>query len=161
MKNELIQNQLVVKRSPIHGYGVFAGKNINNEEIVEECYALLNDECYAGFMDYYFCFGEQCALLTGFGSIYNHSDQPNAYTVFDEDSGVFTFYACQPIVAGEEIFINYGPDWFTGRGNRGVKKKPRSWYYQIRRVMHFIHWRAVIGLVGTLGTIALLKQIAS
>jgi hypothetical protein len=93
----------------------------------------------------------------GAGSIYNHSDQPNAHVIFDADYLVATFYACQPIAQGEEIFVNYGKDWFTG--NRGIKKKTKPWWYILLRTIKRIPWRAVIVFAGTLGAIAVLQRI--
>jgi SET domain-containing protein len=46
------------------------------------------------------------ALALGYGSIYNHSFDPNArYTPVAPD--VLEFHAIKPIAAGTEIFVNY------------------------------------------------------
>jgi SET domain-containing protein len=50
---------------------------------------------------------EKCvALALGCGSIYNHSETPNARYVSDPPD-VMEFVAMRDIAAGEEIFINY------------------------------------------------------
>ena len=69
-----------------------------------------------------YCFewtDDECAIALGYGSLYNHSWQPNARYDHDHDAGVVTYTAVHPIEAGEEISINYSgePDghvdlWF-------------------------------------------------
>jgi SET domain-containing protein len=46
------------------------------------------------------------ALALGYGSIYNHSDTPNA-TTEPEPPDVMGFHAIRDIASGEEITINY------------------------------------------------------
>ena len=49
------------------------------------------------------------ALALGYGSIYNHSYEPNArYTLIAPD--LMEFHALRPIPAGEEILVNYNGD---------------------------------------------------
>ena len=49
------------------------------------------------------------ALSLGYGSIYNHSDAPNAkYVMYSPD--VMEFVALRAIVAGEEVTIDYHGD---------------------------------------------------
>jgi hypothetical protein len=55
------------------------------------------------------------ALALGYGSIYNHSDTPNAaYSM--EMPDILSFHALRPIAAGEEILISYA-------GEAGKKKE--------------------------------------
>ncbi len=59
---------------------------------------------------YYYEWGEQdeqAALALGFGSLYNHSFDPNASYEFREDDGVIEYLALRDIDAGEELTINY------------------------------------------------------
>lgn len=49
------------------------------------------------------------ALSLGYGSIYNHSETPNADYAM-EHPDIMTFTALRDIAAGEEIFINYKGD---------------------------------------------------
>lgn len=52
---------------------------------------------------------EQVALSLGYGSIYNHSETPNAkYQMVLPD--IMEFYALRDIAPGEEITINYRGD---------------------------------------------------
>ena len=72
--------------------------------------------------EYYFLWGEKLdipALVMGYGSLFNHSDDPNAEFEFDLDSDNMHFLAIRDISAGIEITTDYRagkPEqalWFT------------------------------------------------
>lgn len=115
MKSKLFQNKLIVKKSAIHGYGVFAGKAIKKGERIEECYAILTKVEDDILGDYYFDMRGKNAVLTGFGWIYNHSEDPNAYYEINYKNRLMVFKAERAIKKGEEIFVSYGDDWFKSR----------------------------------------------
>lgn len=123
MKKILFQNKLCVKKSSTHGYGVFAEKTIKKGEIIEECYALLTKGDDTFLEDYYFDANGKYALLTGFGSIYNHSDEPNADYVISKKNKLATIKADRTIRKGEEIFVSYGEEWFKSRDIKPKKIK--------------------------------------
>ena len=53
------------------------------------------------------------ALVLGFGSLYNHSDSPNAVAIRQYDDMVIEFVAIRDIEPGEEITHRYHcPVWF-------------------------------------------------
>jgi SET domain-containing protein len=59
---------------------------------------------------YYFEWGDDCqqaAIALGYGSLYNHSYNPNARYVFRESEECLEFIALRDIEPGEEITINY------------------------------------------------------
>ena len=71
--------------------------------------------------EYYFLLGEKMnipIIVFGYGSLYNHSDSPNAEFQLDLKSKTVHFVAVKGIPAGNEITINYrdgNPDeplWF-------------------------------------------------
>lgn len=115
MKRKLFQNKIVVKKSSMHGYGVFADKTFKKGEIIEECYLIVSKGGDKGLEDYYFDANGKYAMLTGFGCIYNHLDEPNADYTINTKRKFATFKAEQKIRKGEEIFISYGDDWFKTR----------------------------------------------
>jgi SET domain-containing protein len=119
-------SKIYVDKSPVHGWGVFAKETINEGEIFEECVLLtipMSHGTTSDFLlDYRFnwpqgdTWEEQvCAL--GFGSLYNHSDVPNAYWRSNFDKKTFEFVSYREILPGEEIFVWYGGDnyWNDGR----------------------------------------------
>ena len=75
--------------------------------------------------EYYFSWpdGKQSLCLAmGYGSIYNHADDPNAMVIMNIEAEEMVIEAVKPIPANDEIFINYqdGPSphdklWFQVR----------------------------------------------
>lgn len=126
MKKQLFQNKLIVKKSSLHGYGVFAGKRIRKNEIIEECYMILTKGKDKGLEDYYFDATGKDGVLLGFGSIYNHSEDPNAdYRIYTKKR-LAVIKAERTIAKGEEIFITYGDEWFSDRGFKAKQKKTKK-----------------------------------
>lgn len=130
MKQQLVCAALSVKQSLIHGYGVFAQQDIQPDSIIEECRALVRREIDKDFRDYYFGVDQYEILLLGNGSLYNHSNQPNACYRFDPDHSLMVFRASRFIARGEEIFISYGKTWFSDRRS---KVKEISWWRKLKR----------------------------
>lgn len=121
MKTMLFQNNLIVKRSSTHGYGVFAGKKIRKGEKIEECYLIITKGGDRKLEDYYFDAKGKHAIFTGFGIIYNHSDDPNADYSINMKKRIVTFRADKTIYKGDEILISYGDKWFSSRGLKAKK----------------------------------------
>lgn len=116
MKAKLSQTKLCVKKSLKHGYGVFADKRLKKGEKIEECYFVISRGGDVVLEDYYFDLGRgKYALFTGFGSLYNHDDAPNAEFVINTMNHIATIKAIRPIRKGEEIYISYGDEWFSSR----------------------------------------------
>ena len=124
----LLISKLIVKKSPIHGYGVFANQDFQPGDIIEECYSLLADSKNTDFKNYYFQAADKIAIPLGFGCIYNHSNQPNANYGFDVESSLIIFSAHLPIQRGEEILVSYGKSWFEERNARPI----HSWRTKLR-----------------------------
>lgn len=120
---KLFQNKLIVKKSSMHGYGVFAGKTIRKGEKIEECYMIITRGGDKKLEDYYFDANGKHAIFTGFGIIYNHADDPNADYTLNFKRRIATFTAERTIPKGEEIFVSYGDKWFSDRGLKAKKPK--------------------------------------
>ena len=102
-----------------HGRGVIATQRIAKGETIEVCPVLNLGEGDASGMlnDYVMSLGddtEGVALLLGYGSLYNHSTEPNA-EYFLETEDAYSFVAVRDIEEGEEITISYGEDWWSTR----------------------------------------------
>lgn len=122
MKTKLFQNKLVVKKSSMHGYGVFAGKTMKKGEIIEECYIIVSKKGGdKALEDFYFDAKGKNAVFLGFGSIYNHSDDPNADYIVSLKNRIATIKALERIPKGKEIFVSYGEEWFSDRGLKPKK----------------------------------------
>ena len=120
--------KIYVKKSPIHGLGVFAGEKITKDEMIEECPILtlpINQGESSGLLlDYRFNWPqgtewEEQVVGLGFASLYNHSESPNAYWISNYEKRTFNFIASRDIEVDEEIFVWYGDMsyWNDGREN--------------------------------------------
>lgn len=95
------------------GKGVFAKKPIRPDEVIEKCPVIEvplkdpanNDEGI--LVDYFFYFGDGLAIALGFGSLYNHSYNPNAIYKVNLKDKTIDFSAIKNINQGEEITVNY------------------------------------------------------
>ena len=106
---------LEIKKSKIHSYGVFATKDFSKGDIVEKC---LYIKVKRGILKEYAyeCPGPEdiVAVLLGYGSIYNHSYNPNILGSWDEDFAIFK--AIKDIKKGEELFQDYGKGYWQMLG---------------------------------------------
>ena len=101
-----------------HGRGVIAAADIAKGETIELCPILeLSEGDASGLLDDYTVSLEEStgtALLLGYGSLYNHADEPNAEYVIEADDA-YSFVALRDIRAGEQITISYGEEWWRTR----------------------------------------------
>jgi SET domain-containing protein len=110
--------KVILKKSPIHGLGVFATEPIYEGEIIEICPVIdmeLNMNENSSIMNRYrfnwpqgSSKPEKQVLPVGYGMIYNHSETPNASWRSNFDNNSFEFYAIKNIKTDEEIFTWYG-----------------------------------------------------
>ena len=111
-----ISSKIEVRKSPIHGMGVFAKENIKSGEIIENCHFTILEKNFfeidKKLQEYVFAYPKinptKTVVVWGYGSIYNHSKNNNADWVSDEEKNVFTFFTIRDINEGEEICTNYG-----------------------------------------------------
>lgn len=124
----LLQAPIFVAPSAVHGFGVFAAAPLAEGSLIEICPVLLFPKAQLAAIrqtvldDYYFDWGddgEWYAFALGYGSLYNHSYEPNADYGMDFENQAIEIYALRDIEPGEEIFINYNgspdnrePVWF-------------------------------------------------
>ena len=105
---------LTIKSSKRHGRGVFTTADIKKNNIVEICPMLIlkkKDLKHINetiLYEYFFEWTNGCpALALGFGSLYNHSYQPNVGVFFDKNKYQANYRALKDIKKGEELLINY------------------------------------------------------
>jgi SET domain-containing protein len=124
--------KIYVKKSPIHGWGVFAKEDIMENEVFEECPVLTlpieKGEATSLLVDYRFNWPQggdwqEQVLALGYGSLYNHSENANAFWISDLENKTFKFVSNRLIKQDEEIFVWYGDVnyWNDGRSNIDVK----------------------------------------
>ena len=112
--------KIEVRKSPLHGYGVFAKEDINKGEILEECFFIVQDYNPHN-ADYLFSFPDKNnenkfnVLPLGYGCIYNSSKvkgENNAIWETNIDDNIFIFKSIKDIKKNEEICTFYGEAWW-------------------------------------------------
>lgn len=137
MNSPLTIRKLLVKKSNIHGRGVYADQVIETGDTIEECCFLSLHETTSELSDYVFIGYEKSEYIMplGFGCIYNHSEDPNAECIIDYDKSIFVYRAKRKINPGEEIFVFYSKNYFR---LRGAKAKEPSLRYKLRKLKPFV-----------------------
>lgn len=125
-------SKIGIKKSPVHGWGVFALEDIEIGDMIEECpYIPVESYCNKTepsddkLTEYFFIypniFGEikesnkkiknmVPAIVLGYGSLYNHSFKPNVDYITNTELEIFEFISFKKIKNGEELFIKYSEE---------------------------------------------------
>jgi len=107
---------LYIADSPGKGRGVFAAQNFAPGDLIEYAPVLVVPAGQWEYMDktilfdYYFAWREHSAVALGYGSLYNHSFQPNARYIRHFEQELIEFRALREITPDEEILVNYNGD---------------------------------------------------
>lgn len=131
MKKLFTSDKVYISQSKIlnAGRGVFARCNIKKGEIIEICPVILvprhdmSNLNESVLVTYFFYFGksnERLVIALGFGSIYNHSYEPNATYKIKPRGKTMEFSALKNVKKDTEITVNYN------RGNS--KDKSPLWF---------------------------------
>jgi SET domain-containing protein len=118
-----------IKKTKNAGLGVFATRDYQKGDTVEECRIIEISPKDRKIIDktdlynYYFSWGknlDKAAIALGNVSLYNHSYKPNAKYIKDFDNNKLLFLAHTDIQNGDEIRVNYNEDpssliplWFS------------------------------------------------
>jgi SET domain-containing protein len=109
--------KIYIAKSPIHGLGVFANKDIPKDEIIEitplidiEVTPDNDSKILYHYRFSYVVNGKITKLVIplGYGGVYNHSNIPNASWRLNENLDMFEFYSIKDIKEHEEICTSYG-----------------------------------------------------
>ncbi|HEX6977068.1 MAG TPA: SET domain-containing protein [Patescibacteria group bacterium] len=117
-----------VKRVPGKDRAIFATRDFKEGEIIEEC-PIINltpterKHCSKTILNFYMYpwrSTRSASIVLGYGSIYNHSFEPNADWKQNFKTQKMVYRAIKPIKKGEEITVNYNGepddpteiDWF-------------------------------------------------
>ena len=119
---------LEIKNTEHKGRGIFATRDFREGDLIETCHVIECPEQDTELIDrtflynYYFNWGlkrSQVAIALGYGSLYNHSYEPNAVYIKDFEKNLLIFECLKPIQKGEEITVHYRdnpndktPIWF-------------------------------------------------
>lgn len=124
MSKIFIDKRLYVGNSKLPGadYGVFSHSFIPAGTLIEVARALKVNSKHIFqkgniLTDYVFNLdNDNCVIAFGFGSLYNHNDDPHiTYTVTE---GKVYYKTIKDIYPDEEIFVSYGKNWWASRGKK-------------------------------------------
>lgn len=104
-------------KSPIHGIGCVAIKNIKKgEAISKEPYFVFTKDMIkyteSVLGDYYWNVNKKYLIVNGLGSFCNHSYNNNIMPHFRLNRNYVYFYALKDIKIGEELLNNYGKHYW-------------------------------------------------
>jgi uncharacterized protein len=124
---------LYLRHSKERGWGVFCEKKIPKGRVFETAPIIyLPAKSFKRTSDtpiesYRFSFwGDSCAIVLGFGSLYNHSEEgANSVHDVNRKSRTYSFRALKDIPAHTEIFhdYNWDPSEYKKRGMKSEKQK--------------------------------------
>ena len=122
---------LTINPSPLHGYGIFANRNIRKGEVVEECpYTILpyrtKDLVYKEMHEMFLTYpcncqeclfrGKHFVLTTGYSTLYNccglESDADVNFT-FERESRIIKTIANQNIKKDKEMLVWLGQNYYS------------------------------------------------
>lgn len=105
-----------ISSSPVQGNGVFAARDFEEGELIERCPLLfLRRDGATSIVNYTFNDPQdanQCFFALGYGSLYNHDENPNATTRIAPSANALDILARQRIPKGTEITFSYGPKYW-------------------------------------------------
>lgn len=108
---------LYILDSEKKGRGIYTSIDISIGDVIETAPVIICDSVDTKLIhktslhDYYFTWAEkECAIALGYGSLYNHSEDPNTEFILDYENMCIDFEAIKEIKAGEEITISYHSD---------------------------------------------------
>ena len=120
---QCLNSNVYLKQSKVggkYGRGIFANKDFVKDEIIELAPYIEDDTTkMVGIVrDYVFrkdADALRSVIAFGYAPLYNHSDTPSAMWKVDESHVIIK--AIQPIKKDDEIFVSYGPGYWTSRAN--------------------------------------------
>lgn len=123
--------KISLRSSPIHGHGIYSNTEIAKGELIEEAKLLklswrskiIQDSVLVNYVwTNNTCTCENCQkegheqyLALGFGSIYNHSKNPNTLLKLNFETETLQIFSNKNIGRDEEILVSYGPKYWLVR----------------------------------------------
>jgi len=118
---------LRIEETEEKGRGVFSTAEIPESSIIEICPLIIIPKSEithldkTSLYDYYFVWDDEgsAAIALGYGSLYNHSDSPNAEFSFQKEDKTLIVKTISDVLPDQEITIDYtggsGELWWNRR----------------------------------------------
>ena len=117
-----VDRRLRIKRDEVVGHGVFAEESIPKGEFVEIAPVVVMDKMPEGDLsNYVVAWNGKIAVPLGWTMLYNHSDDNSCEYSVNLHDGLFGIMTVRDVLPGEQMTVNYGPNWFPSRGIEKVK----------------------------------------
>ncbi|MDP3953512.1 MAG: SET domain-containing protein [bacterium] len=132
-----MEHKVEYKRTKSRGRGVFALKDLKRGQLIEEAPVIVlspkdSSVCERTILDLYIYpwkGKKDGCLALGYGSLYNHSFEPNAEYDLNYRKTTISYTALHSIKKGDEVLVNYNgnPDGkdevpiFTQQGRKRAK----------------------------------------
>lgn len=117
-----------MRPSPIHGRGMFATCPISAGTVIERAPLIpinrsadLTPTSNLRRYDIGYKNGQHAVML-GYASIYNHSDDNNVIWNFEPDDDIIFIKAIKDIKPDEEVLVSYGPNYWSSTDRIQEKK---------------------------------------
>jgi uncharacterized protein len=125
MRKSLFKHPSLILAPCDFGHGIFTKSFIAPDTTLEECpYLRIEAEACSGILDDY-AFNLESAeengdadyysLVLGWGSLFNHSYDHNTEYWHDMSRDLIVFHTIKAVAAGEQLFVNYGKEWWDSR----------------------------------------------
>lgn len=125
----VFQNPALQVKPCEYGWGVFTRDALPEGTLVERAPFLILDlgaTQAPPLSDYVFRLSDeegsalfdQRALVLGWGSLYNHADEPNVEYAMILEQQLFEFTTRRAVRAGEQLLVSYGAVWWNDRDLR-------------------------------------------
>lgn len=119
-----IDKRLSIERFGDIGMGVVAKETIEIGIFVEVAPVVVCDNNSIASdreaFKYVIAWGDRLALPMGWTMFYNHSDNNNCEFSINIHDGLLAIMTIKEVKQGEQMTVNYGPNWFS---SRGIEKK--------------------------------------
>jgi SET domain-containing protein len=115
-----ISEAIYVSKTRGRGRGIFTRQPLKEKTIIEISPVIVMSGKDRTFIDqtllhdYIFEWSDdhrQCCMALGYIALYNHSYLSNCEYEMNFKKETITIKTVRPVVAGEELFINYNGDW--------------------------------------------------
>jgi uncharacterized protein len=100
------------------GHAIFSKGSIPSQTFVEMAPVVIfdpKDLAKGELVNYVLSWGDQMAVGLGWTMVYNHCDENNCEFSVNHHEALLAIMTIREISAGEQLTVNYGPDWFSSR----------------------------------------------
>ena len=110
MESILNSCNLIIKKSLIHGWGVFTQENILKDQTITQSVVVkipVGEYCPINILTYVYTYENSLFLSLGHANLINSSNNPNSRFEIDLENNIITIIATRDIFINEEITLKY------------------------------------------------------